>query len=385
LTALPDLKIACRALVDGYDGHRIVLFGARMKLIAGIVAGFGSVILLCRAAPAADQAPISLHVNNVPARAAFERLFGDLSLKASEGDNPLWDKFEFSPVTLNVDKQPLWEVMRQLNRMTGVAFGGVQGDRVMLFMDHGTFSRQPGVVAGPLWVSAQGVELRQAVMLSKTHRETEDFTLSVQVIADPRSHAVLLEVGDPDQVGQAEPALPPSQRQPNTIELTGSRTGFGVPIQRTNPSQPTEDVHLKLTVWSVTLSSPLSITIAGGGTHVQKDFGKFNGTMAYHPTSQGYGAVDLTLTNTGLNPVEWRGLASCIGGSPPVLSDAQGNEYRRGGGGGNSNNGRISRTVQFGAAPRDTALGEPQQVVWNIPVTMASDTFDVVLKDLQLP
>jgi hypothetical protein len=355
-----------------------------MKLVALFLASLAFILCLSRISLATDDAGVSLHVANESPQSAFEKLFRDMSLTVHA--NPqLWEKYSFKPVTMDVSSGRFWDVMADLNRTTGICMSQVKGDEVVLFMDHGMFSRRPSVVVGPLRVSAVRAESQSTMELNKTRQSSKSCKIDLNVLCDPRYHAIALEENQPEATVNSTPnprGGRPGQARSQPISFTSGGTSFFVDVQA-DSSKSTVDLNRSYLLSRATRLNAVTVMVGTNGDRVEKDLGDFKATLEFKAISNGFSA-HLTLVNQRLDPRQWLRVATAISFSPPTLTDSAGRPYMNNGGGGNRN-GNINQTVNFTVDRNEGPVGPPHQLLWNVPVAIETEPVTIELKNLQLP
>jgi hypothetical protein len=137
---------------------------------------------------------ITLHFKNAPVKDVYAELFR----QAQAPKDLLPDKLpsKAATVSIDVDKQPFWAVMQQLQEQTGLAFDGLyatQGKVAMVAVPDTIHPMQQ--VVGSVLVQADSLELNRNLFYGGAFNDVAVTTLRLRFLCEPRLHVVAAAFG----------------------------------------------------------------------------------------------------------------------------------------------------------------------------------------------
>jgi hypothetical protein len=354
---------------------------------------------------------VTLHLNKVPPRRAFETLAAQAGTPLKAFPDEMWDQPGQPAVTLDVDRQPFWEAMRQLCKQTGVDLTVVDG-RPRLTATGGT-SRLAGrhaAVAGPFLVVPVTAALSRSVSYDVDDPPVaEDFSLQLLAFPEPKLTVLRVTQGlvlqeAVDEKGNSLVPEPPKAGGPqpapgmDDVELATAATGDGsfmLHAQLRRPPQAgvrlarlrgTVKFQLQVESQTIEIRDPQRMKDAArtvNGTRVvfntlrkDKDQGQYQLKLtAYaNPAAAGGGWEDMEQSlQQRLKLLDDRGQALDAAGVEPTA---------------NPTDDKIEMTLTFAPSHRpedNKQSGEPAVLVWDIPTKTRDVTVPFELRDLKLP
>lgn len=132
---------------------------------------------------------ITLHVKDAPAREVAEALGRQAFAPLRVFPDNLWDDKTIPKVSLDVDHQPFWTVMRQFSTQTGLDLQPYPPDGPRLMRGMGRPSGAE-VVVGPFLIVATQISRMQMVQLGPNGGRHSDFSMQMTAFAEPKIIAI---------------------------------------------------------------------------------------------------------------------------------------------------------------------------------------------------
>ncbi|MCS7033620.1 MAG: hypothetical protein NZ561_06445 [Phycisphaerae bacterium] len=166
-SCVPQLRAALRACTDEELRSRLEL-------------------ILKRIAEDAILGPtrITLDLHDVPIETAVHAVNAQAGRNLLMFPRDLYSEESGPRVTLQVVRQPLWSVLRELAGQGGLEMTPCE-DGIRLHSGCGLL-QGPGTVAGPLWITASRLYHQRSIDFNQGALRTSDFGLTLHVVAEPK-------------------------------------------------------------------------------------------------------------------------------------------------------------------------------------------------------
>lgn len=343
------------------------------------------------------QSLITLRLKDVPVRQAFEALGRQARAELKPFPDSLWqDQFASAKVSIDVERQPFWTVLRTLSKETGVDVGSVNGEPRWVASDGQTAAAR-AVVTGPFLVMASQIHRSQSVDLTQPQVQLEDdFGIHFGVMAEPKLRVLsALTVAKLDEVvdDAGNSLLPDKQQEFDEEELF-------------NPNIGHESVY-PMTAWlKYPAKNPGRVIARLRGTArftVQVESEKLDlPVKKVRGTVRSYQSVPLTFgelqkandvwqlkVHSSVNEEHpaWEELQNSLMQQLKVV-DSRGQPLDHHGYNSNSGQNGMEITLTFGPSHRPEdgrQSGDPARIVWEIPTRTRTLTVPFEFKDLKMP
>jgi hypothetical protein len=362
------------------------------------------------APPAAEPTLVSLHLRNAPLESALKELTKQTGFEIfAKPEDGFGAKKEERKITIDVDRLPYWEVVRQVCVQSGwrpVRYEG-EGARLLLYPSHNDWSKRPVNQQGQFMVMVSHIGRHESLEFDNPNGAKREFVVSVDVFADPKlkiigkdylidvavatddkGNSLVLKAGKQDgflDIGRQDPLLhlqAPLQTRPDNgsklVELKGvarlsvltksERWDLGHPLKITKEQQRVVNEKETLTVRSVAPAPHNPTEIEVKIAIAIEDAPDPNLPRPRHDVRD-------------LKP-RCEYLQECL-----TIVDAQGRRFPRGflqSASGNGNTWEYSLTF----SPPDgqgLPVGEPAGMIWDVPVEITEVEVPVEFHDLPLP
>ncbi|MGA2499580.1 MAG: HEAT repeat domain-containing protein [Tepidisphaeraceae bacterium] len=356
----------------------------------------------------AEPTLVSLHIKNAPMSLAVTELSRQVGT-----DINVWPPGNFGgvqkTVTIDVDHQPFWEVVRQACAQSGWGperWGNGRNNVLTLSPNGGNWGKRPATMQGQFMVMAANVQRHETLDFGDPNNPSRQYSLYVHVCADPKMHIIrannILEVSRAvDEKGNSLVVKQegytgfnsgnqnpwfwelqaPLQLRPDIgkklVEFKGvakfsaqtktERWEFENPMKIKNEQKKLQNDTVTLTVKSVAASPNNNGVEVQIGVSV-KSKGGLNIFARPEPQQQNP-LTDYSMLQQNIRMV-----------------DAKGRQFQFSGGGGGG--GATSWDYSFNFQPRDAngqQIGEPAKLIWELPLEVKEIAVPVEFKDLPLP
>ncbi len=324
---------------------------------------------------------VTLHLKDASARAAFEALGqqGFAPLRAFP-DN-LLDDSAIAKVTIDVDRQPFWTVMRQLTDQTGLDLQPyVDGVRLMRGIGR---PRGVAVVRGPFLIVANQISRMDTVQLGPGGGQHSEFSLQMTAFPEPKIVIVqggtVLEIKEAvDDAGNSLATGSADRR----IFAMGSSGAWQMYARLNWPQHPGKRIVRFVCATTFTLQ-----------TKSQKL--EIADILTAKETTQTLGSSQITFKGISKSGENWE---VNLSSSNPVpfqemmqnrlqLLDAANRPLDRRGMSAQGDGNRMTFRLLFGPSRRpDGGLtGDPARLVWEVPVESKAVPVQFEFDDLPMP
>lgn len=305
-----------------------------------------------------------------------------------------WNNAPGVRVTLNLRRQPLWRVLRDICAQAGMLDISPSDEGIRLSMGCGALTRAPGDVSGPLLIVASRIAHQRTVEFTQGTHSTSDFTVHFSAIAEPKlkvmpgaamvklTHAV-------DDRGNS--LLPPG----HVDETYGGGSPFWAFQTRLRyPDQPGKVIRRiagELTFNAASRFEQLELTDLTGAKNVTSDLAGFRFVVKQIvPQSDSRYEVNVAAVAPPGDPEAFNRLQQLLYSANLHLLDADGRSILRSAGPNftpSENSNVIEMTSIF---DRNLTDGRPapaaaHKLIWQIPVETKAITVPFELNDLPLP
>jgi hypothetical protein len=358
---------------------------------------------------------VTLKLDKVPAAEAFAQLAWQARAPIASDPPDLLRKIG-KPVSLTVERRPMWEVMQALSLQTDLEVTGVtrHNREVGLGVTRGgtDWMDKPITLAGPLLIRADRLSRVGTIELKPPRDLSEEFAISLTVFAEPK-----LRVLDFSQTIRLDEALdergnslvPPEDASALTanVDVFGShgeghtsRWEVGATLHHPK-GMGTRIARLRgaTTLMVETRSAALDVPLTGAQGQT-RTLGALHVTVKSADAKQ----VELGISRDGRDDAEWYAVRMQLSAGQGRLLDDRGQVVARAQGGGEADespdNQRIDLKLRFAREPDGdggveapagkrkgaaSAASEPARLVWEIPVEARELVVPFEFRDLPIP
>lgn len=358
----------------------------------------------------AEPTLVSLHLKNAPLDLALKELKKQTGFDiATDRQERFGAREKEKRITIDVDRQPYWEVVRQVCAQSGWSpmHYDREGTRLLLSRGGIDWSKRPVNLQGQFMVIVEGVRRHESLEFDNPDGASRDFAVSVDVFADPKlrivgvnpvidmavatddkGNSLVVKEGknkglrstgrqDPLVRGLQAPLQIRSGVGNKLVELKGvarflvrtksERWDLGNPLKLDGEQKRVVNDTLTLTLKSVAAaaSDPKALEV------------KIGVAIKRGPNPNIPG-----LRDAGRNPLtDFHFLADCL-----KIVDVKGRSFRAFNSRSTSN--EDGEEFDFTFSPNDGEghqLGEPARMIWDVPVEIKEVEVPVEFKDLPLP
>ena len=346
----------------------------------------------CPAEPSAAELPatlVTLHLKDVPFRAAMEKLLETThgSLRAPAED--FLKAYGEKKVTLDLNRQPFWEALRQLCEQAEVSPESGEAD-LLMFGDQGEWAARPRIVAGPFMLQAVSASISAQGWLGRVPRFAPvQCNLKLSILAEPNASAIRIDAirvtEAVDDAGGAIPVLPTSKvLQPRFRNRWCSPD---IHLQAGADAHAIARIKGEIDIAVETKSSMMEFRGIGMTAEAEQQVGPLHCTLKSRLVEASC-EVDIEFSDPRKDPALCEPIWSDMRMTWPVLTDASGRPFAfgssRGGGGAFS----VSSNMTFIWRTPKGLKDRPQlplKVVWRIPTQSKIVKLPFEFKDLPLP
>jgi hypothetical protein len=380
----------------------------RMRLVCFLLSLFVTQITIAAEPalrPSTQPAPITLHLQNAPARTLIAELSKQTGAVIATTPPDLLEKTPPPPVTIDIDRQPFWKAIETITQKSGLGPVINQEEpypRFQLGLGGQTFWEEPHAFAGPIVVFANDVERNNTVELGRTkHRFERELSLNLTAFAQPgiplltASPEVTILVAIDENGRSLKPAEPPSA-EPTPADQHGPGNNlytWNMTAQLEAPQSGAKKIaRLKMQaqlrfqtasqtfdVEDVLKVKNLTRTVAGGATLTIRALKKAD--IEY--------VLQFSLRRDKLSQERWRDLRSSLYNGLLTLHDDKGRlvAARATENGGEYGNNKVEANLRFVREPgiSDPNAGEPFKLTWQAPTAAINVPVEFELSDLPIP
>lgn len=364
---------------------------------------------------------VTLRLKEATAAEAFDDLARQAGAKVETQPPALFQRQDLPRVTIDVERQPFWEVMRQVCAACRLRPERSGGGKLVLTADDGSWARRPFVTSGPFLVTANELYVTRGVRFGADAEAAapapgpglppapvrrpdgfapDDVTkdhaqLQIAALFEPKLHGMAWAVGNvvdaTDDAGRSLVLLPGAAPQRRSV-YGGSRTGqwegtvwLGVP----DDGRKARLARLKfLTTFTVrTGVETFEIPDILAAKDVERMIGPTR-VVVKGVTRLPNDQYELNITSAPSSDLQaWRAVNAVSTGPGPRLVDADGRDFPRSGSSTTLN--VEGHTQQLRFAPDRGPAGAngrvPAKMVWELPTGVQQFQVPVEFENLPLP
>ncbi len=331
---------------------------------------------------------ISLHLHNVSPKDAFNALAAKAAVSFEPASDVLWPNGSGERLTIDVDDQPFWSVLLQMDGRAKVRFERTNPKSpIQLARTIPTDLPNRCFAAGPFIILVKYVSQTREVEFSgpQSQNAGSGCRLAVFVWGEPKLGPFTWRTESLDK-------LETDDDKPFDLRLfpgSGSTQRFHEGSIGFRTSIPGTRIKRLLMTWQFAvegkterfevndvLHAPRTENLIGGYRIIFKQVKKVAERRYQYDVEAGLG---------NHTREEFRAFCGTLASHPPQLIDAQGHELRPDGGTGAI--GALNYTLQHNVAQNDDAqqVGEPVKFVWELPSETKIIKLPVEFMDLPLP
>jgi len=310
----------------------------------------------------------------------------------------VWQQATPTPVTLKVDQQPFWTVMREACSKSGLAiYQGGYADRRMRVMAASQMGQNPmkcpAVISGAFMITVNSLQRTNSVDMANPQNISRSMYLNMMTFCEPKVRIVQYSyVPEIEQaVDDKGNSLVSTMRGGGpSRQMTSSR---GVAWQCNVPLLCPAEVGQKIAKLSgkmrfvvQTRSETLEIPDVPKAKDVTKTVGGHRVTLKeFRKLGERQYQLTLIMYRDGMEQQQFYEMVN----NPNIrLSDADGHDFVfNGANSGRNTNDSYEARLMFGmrGEPGEAALGEPATLSWEIPTAVQEITIPFEFSDLPLP
>lgn len=328
---------------------------------------------------------VTLRVRNARPQEIFERLSRQCYATLEPFTPDFWQQHGVEPLSLDIDHQPFWVVMKQITQKTGI--GLQQWDSGLRLAMTGGQDLGPQTVSGPFVIIANRVARSQAIELGAAQQATDEFSVGFTAMAEPKLRLLRAEY-----VARLEEAvddrgnslIPEGQNDSGEgfVESSAGVWSFQSPLVYPKQNPGRRIVRLKGTIGAVlqTKFEKIEFTDVSVARGTSKTGGGVRAVVNELRKNAEQYELSMVIYPDRFAPADWERIQSSLSSTDVVLLDDKGNTFMRSGYTSNGGNEKLEVTMQFVRNPWLNAAGrtggEPSRLIWNIPTAS---------KDVRIP
>ncbi len=355
----------------------------------------------------AEPSLVSLHLKNAP----MSLVVAELSRQIGADIN-IWPPGNVGgiqkTVTIDVDRQPFWEVTRQACAQSGWGperWGNGRNNVLTLSPNGGIWGKRPATMQGQFMVMAANVQRHETLDFGDPNNPSRQYSIYAHVCVDPKMR--IIRANSNIEVSRAVDEKGNSllvKQEGYASYNSGNQNPWFWEVQA--PLQLRPDIGKRLVefkgiarfsaqtkteVWQ--LENPLKLK------NEQKKLANDTVTLTIKSVAanaNNNNSVEVQIGITVKNKPNLNIFARAEPQNPLTdysilqqnirMLDAKGRQFQNGGGGGGG--GMTSWDYSFNFQPRDVTgqqLGEPAKLIWELPMEIKEIAVPVEFKDLPLP
>lgn len=334
---------------------------------------------------------ITLHVKDAAPRDVFAELSKQCHAPLLTYPDNLWDQGPWQKLTLDVDRQPFWEVMPQICQKIGVDFRPFQFG--MRLMRTGGMQMQGMLqIQGPFLIVANQITRTQTRHLGGANVAQSQFGLNLTVYAEPK--ITVLRTAGNVKIDEATDDHGNSLIAPENAarNFWGGYAGVGgwalyAPMRYPDKNPGTRIVKFKGSTTFIIQTKMQTLELQN--------------VLALHETTRTVNGVQLTfkelkkqgdvyqlqvrLGQPSFGGAEWQQLVDGLQ-NRLQLQDAEGRPFDHRGMSSSGTNDSLDMTLDFARSPRPDGKtqGEASKLVWEIPLETKEVNVPIEFHDLPL-
>lgn len=332
------------------------------------------------------QSIITIRSESITPRELFRQLGEQAGVNFETAPPNLFDTQARAPVAIDIDHQPFWTAMRQINAATNITLS-TWGNREMK-LTSGQHPQGPNFVTGPYMVVANRVSRSRTIDLGNQIGPQNQFVVHLTAFAEPKLRLVRAT-----GAARVESAVDENGRSLALPNLDVNQYGYYQQLGNAwQVSVPLSDIP-NIGTRIATLKGSIAADLCTRFEHVE-----ISDILSAKNVEKSVGDARVTLldiTRKG-DLFELRIRADMRGSdldpsrlpiNDVTLLDADGNALARRGSSGSGRNSSYEATVQFAAAqtPDGKKVGEPVRLVWDVPVEVRPITIPFEFSELPIP
>lgn len=334
---------------------------------------------------------ITLHVKDATPREVFDELSRQCHAPLLTYPDNLWDQGPWQKLSLDVDRQPFWDVMPQICQKIGVDFRPFQFG--MRLMRTGGMQMQGMLqVQGPFLIVANQISRTQTRHLGGANVAQSQFGMNLNVYAEPKI-TVLRTAGSvriDEAVDDHGNSLIPAENAARNF--WGGYAGVGgwalyAPMRYPQKNPGTRLVKFKGSTTFVIQTRMEKLELANV-LSLHETTRTINGVAITFKELRKEGDVYRLHVRVGQSTfggVEWQQLAEGLQ-TRMQLQDADGRPLDHRGMSSSGTNDALEMTLDFARSPRPDGKtqGEPSRLIWEIPIETREVNVPIEFHDLPL-
>jgi hypothetical protein len=336
---------------------------------------------------------VTLHVKDAKPQEVFDQL-----AKQSHCEFPTWPRNLWqqtmnngAAITMDYDKANFWVVFKEACQKGGVFPQQIGNDRRMtLQQGSNTYWNGPSVTSGPFLIVANRLYRSNSVDLANPGNVQHEFSMGLSAFCEPKVKVVQSSYNV--QVDEAVDDKGNSLLNPNRMYdgfSNGQQWMWNLTASLNYPENAGKFIkRFKGSVKFMiqTKSETLDIPDVLNAKNVQKTVAHRRILLKEVKKNGEQYDVQITLYRDGMSQQDWNSMQNP--GYTVRLLDKEGRSLSAGSWGGGGGGDEMTYTWNFNRntwGGEEGKVGDPQRLVWEIPLEMRESTVSFEFKDLPLP
>lgn len=338
---------------------------------------------------------LTIHLQDATPKAIFDEIAKQGRTQFSLWPSNLWNQRGWRRIDVDVDRRPFWEVTRDVCARTGCHLQQIGSDRRLSIAQGGdNWTGGPAVQSGPFMIVARSLSRSSNVDLVQPQNVQRDFSISFVVLPEPKlrilqsSYEAKVEVAVDDR----GTSLVPTTASPETGELMNNNSfpyNVTARLSTATPAGGKRIARLRCSTQFLvqTRRDVIEVPDLLNARNVTKTVaGRRLVVRSVQKNGEQY-SVAVSLFRDNLSRADWEQFRSPA--NQFQVLDAGGNAFSPRGWSGGGSDAEMQYTFEFARQPADGdeshRPGEPDKLVWELPLESRLMTIPFEFTDLPMP